>query len=59
MEKKKEDDKKQLSELGEEELIAVMERKIEEDKEDCLEALKAAGGVGGHMANLCIRHCLA
>ena len=38
-------DKEQLPELGEEELVAVMERKMAEDKEDCLEALKVAGGV--------------
>ena len=42
---KKADDKEQLPELGEEELVAVMERKMAEDKEDCLEALKVAGGV--------------
>ena len=42
---KKADDKEPLPELREEELVAVMERKMTKDKEDCLEALKVAGGV--------------
>ena len=45
LEEKKADDKEQLPRLGEEELLAVLESKIVEDKEDCLEALKLAGGV--------------
>ena len=41
----KANDKEPLQELGEEELVAVMECEMAEDSEDCLEALNLAGGV--------------